>query len=80
MTTNIPKRPKARKKTTKGIPPSDADVIVNNTDKPETGKLKPLNFKVMPDFHREFKMFAVTHGVSMTHLLYESFRKYRDKS
>jgi hypothetical protein len=35
--------------------------------------MKPLNFKVSPEFHREFKAYAAVHGVSMLDLLKEGF-------
>ena len=41
-------------------------------------RLKPLNFKVPADFHREFKTFAAMNGMSMLAVLTESFRLYRE--
>lgn len=64
-------------RTTKGAPPSTIQVV-NNLTKPEPGKLKPLNFKVSPEFHREFKTYAANHGVSMTALLYDAFNKLQE--
>lgn len=34
---------------------------------------KSLNFKVSPDFKKEFKGFAVSQGITMTDLLKEGF-------
>ncbi len=34
---------------------------------------KSLNFKVTPDFKKQFKGFAVAHGITMTELLKEGF-------
>lgn len=34
---------------------------------------KTLNFKVSPDFKKEFKGFAVSEGITMTDLLKEGF-------
>ena len=39
---------------------------------PENGK-ESLNFKVSPEFKKEFKGFAVSEGISMTELLKEGF-------
>ena len=39
---------------------------------PESGK-ESLNFKVSPEFKKEFKGFAVSEGISMTELLKEGF-------
>lgn len=50
--------------------------------KPETGealvrvaaeKAMPLNFKVPPDFRREFKTYAARHNKKLNQLLYEAF-------
>jgi hypothetical protein len=36
-----------------------------------------MNFKVPESFHREFKLYAVQHGMSMVELLQESFAVLR---
>ncbi|PKR48443.1 hypothetical protein [Thalassospira marina] len=59
-------------RSTKGEPPASAD-IRHNLQRPEGNTLKPLNFKVSPEFHREFKSLAASHGVSMLDLLREGF-------
>ncbi len=41
---------------------------------------KHLNFKVPPEFHREFKTFAASHDISMTALLIEAFNILREQS
>jgi len=56
----------------KGLPPAPAQVV-HNLDRTEAGTLKPLNFKVSPEFHREFKAYAAVHGVSMLDILKEGF-------
>jgi hypothetical protein len=43
-------------------------------DKPEPVPLTPMDFRVPEPFHREFKMHAVQHGISMVELLQVSFR------
>ena len=45
---------------------------------PESGK-ESLNFKVSPEFKREFKGFAVLEGISMTDLLKEGFALSKEK-
>lgn len=48
----------------------------------DTGKGTSLNFKVDPEFKKEFKGFAVAHGISMTDLLREGYalsKKQRQK-
>ena len=37
-------------------------------------QLKPLNFKVDPVFHRAFKTYAASHGLSMRDLLEQGFK------
>lgn len=44
----------------------------------ESGK-ESLNFKVSPEFKREFKGFAVSEGISMTDLLKEGFALSKKK-
>lgn len=58
--------------TAKGAAPSPV-AVVHNLKKPQSGDLKPLNFKVDPEFHREFKAYAASHGISMVELLREGF-------
>ncbi|MGE3466915.1 MAG: hypothetical protein AB7J13_08280 [Pyrinomonadaceae bacterium] len=38
-----------------------------------------LNFKVTPDFKKEFKVFAASQGISMVELLKEGFALSRRK-
>ncbi len=40
---------------------------------------KHLNFKVPPEFHREFKTWAASHDMSMTALLVEAFDIMREQ-
>lgn len=59
-------------RTTKGVPPAMSETL-DNLDRPEAADLKPLNFKVPAEFHREFKAHAAIHGMSMVDLLKEGF-------
>ena len=45
----------------------------------EPGALTPMNFRVSAQFHREFKLYAVQHGMSMVDLLQESFRLLKEQ-
>ncbi|SEQ44850.1 hypothetical protein SAMN05421693_13221 [Ectothiorhodospira magna] len=68
--------------TKKGTAPKPT-AVVDNLKRPQDGALKPLNFKVSPDFHREFKTYAATHGISMVDLLREGFalvKEHRGKN
>jgi len=54
-------------------PGSERSVLTfTNLDEPEA--LTPMNFKVSAQFHREFKLYAVQHGISMVELLQQSFQ------
>jgi hypothetical protein len=39
---------------------------------------RPLNFRVPAAFHQEFKMYAVSHGMSMLELLQSAFDRYKE--
>ena len=45
----------------------------------DSDKGKSLNFKVDPEFKKEFKGFAVAQGMSMTDLLKEGFTLSKKK-
>jgi hypothetical protein len=62
----------------KGLPPP-AERTIGNLDKPEPTGLKPLNFKVPASFHREFKSYAVQHGMTMLDLLREGFEAVKER-
>ncbi|MBF0325299.1 MAG: hypothetical protein HQL42_09515 [Alphaproteobacteria bacterium] len=53
------------------VPSSQREIGGENL--PESEKEKSLNFKVSPEFKKEFKGFAVSQGISMTDLLKEGF-------
>ena len=60
------------------LKPPPPVAVVHNLKKPESGDLKPLNFKVDPEFHRQFKSYAASHGISMVELLREGFALVRE--
>jgi hypothetical protein len=70
--------PPPGKKSRKGPPPA-AESTVGNLEKSEPGTLKPLNFKVPAEFHREFKVYASQQGISMLDLLQEGFKAVRQQ-
>lgn len=41
--------------------------------------LTPMNFRVSKQFHREFKLYAVEHGMSMVELLQVSFEAMKSR-
>jgi len=69
------------KKSAKGNPPPPARTV-DNLSKPEAGTVSPapLNFKVPPDFRRDFKIYAAQHGMKLNELLYEAFRALKEKN
>lgn len=46
---------------------------VGNTNVPESGTLAALNFKVTPEFKKEFKVWAITHQKTQRSILEEAF-------
>ena len=75
VTSAMPKAPSRRKK-------ADAQTSVISLpilNKQGTAGLTPMNFRVSPHFHREFKLYAVQHGMSMVSLLQESFRLMKER-
>jgi predicted HicB family RNase H-like nuclease len=75
---NVAAPKRANTTQTKGAPPPITTPSQNLT-KPDTGELKPLNFRVPATLHRDFKMYAVEHGISMVELLERCFQHYRTK-
>ena len=69
--------PPPTKRSRKGLPPA-VEMTVGNLEKTEPGSLKPLNFKVPADFHRDFKVYASQQGISMLDLLQEGFKVLRE--
>jgi len=69
------------KRSAKGTPPPPTKTV-DNLRKPETGTTAPapLNFKVPPDFRRDFKIYAAQHGMKLNELLYEAFRALTEKN
>jgi hypothetical protein len=59
-------------KSKKGKPPEPAAAPAN-LENADPNDLKPLNFKVPAEFHREFKTYAASHSMSMLVLLREGF-------
>jgi hypothetical protein len=49
-------------------------IALANIEVRASAALTPMNFRVPETFHREFKLYAVQHGMSMVDLLQESFR------
>ena len=58
----------------KGLPPQTSN---NNLNKPAQAELVPLNFKVPPEFAKEFKVFAAMHGLKLVDLLKLGFDAYK---
>ncbi len=69
------------KKNAKGVPPKGKAPTIsnNNLSKPAQADLVPLNFKVSPEFARDFKVYAAMHSMKLVELLKTSFEEYKDK-
>ncbi len=61
-------------KSTKGEPVQEPSATLMRSD-----ELVALNFKVSPDFRREFRTYASERDVSMIELLKDAYREYREK-
>ncbi|MET4696919.1 hypothetical protein [Endozoicomonas lisbonensis] len=72
---------KPPKEDPKGQPPSENDptpTVSDPLNKPEAGVVVPLNFRVTPEFHREYKAFAAMNGMKMIDLFRETFQFYKE--
>ena len=58
-------------------PANDMPARANKTI-PEIGQ-SPLNFRVSPEFRREFKTYAAAHDLKLIELLAKSFQTYRQQ-
>jgi len=67
-----------REKYVKSVAKTTA-VALPTLDKGGAAALTPMNFRVPEAFHREFKLYAVQHGMSMVDLLQQSFRLLKEK-
>lgn len=68
------------KRPSKGLPPQQQDkvnVVANNTSKHSSSELVTLNFKVDSELHKEFKMFATMHSMTMVDLFKQSFEEFK---
>ncbi|MBC8065298.1 MAG: hypothetical protein H7Y17_10735 [Chlorobia bacterium] len=72
--TKAPSRRKTGKSHSQG-----SVISIPNLNKQGAAALKPMNFRVPESFHREFKLYAVQHGMSMVDLLQEAFRLVKEK-
>ncbi len=59
---------------TKGEPVQEPSATLTRSD-----ELVALNFKVSPDFRREFRTYASERDISMVELLKDAYREYREK-
>ncbi|WP_440867877.1 hypothetical protein [Symbiopectobacterium purcellii] len=50
-----------------------------NTRKRESTQLVDLNFKVSPEFHRAFKIYAASNDMSMKDVLMAAFSALKEK-
>ena len=71
------KKPPARTGT-KGKPAAEP-TPARNLKQPENSGIKPLQFKVAPEMHKEFKTYAAMNGMTMLELFTDAYRFYRDK-
>lgn len=51
-----------------------------NTTKTEKGKAVDLNFKVEPEFKRDFKIYAASHDISQKQVLEIAFKLLKEST
>lgn len=73
--TNIP----PPQRSNKGTPPALVAATPNNLDRPESGALVPLNFRVTPEFRRELKAFAVANDLSMLDIMHQGITQFMER-
>lgn len=78
MATKKPPPPK-KKRNSKGEPPKNSETR-SNLGKPEPGKTVDLNFKVSAEFKKDFKIAAVTKGMTQKDLLKEIFEYWSENN
>ena len=59
--------------------PPVLEQATQNLDKTPPLATETLNFKVMSEFKREYKGYAVSRGMAMVELLQESFQLYKER-
>ena len=80
------KKPKTEKKVDPAAADKLAQELADKTyDKPVTPPVeeeesKPLQFKIAPSLHREFKTYAAVRGLKMVDLFKSMFEKYKENS
>ncbi|WKN46536.1 hypothetical protein [Tunicatimonas pelagia] len=75
MAVNIPKKGKSKL----GEAPSVEDKSNNNLETPSPSKMVNMVFTVPFEFRQEYKMFAVSKGISMLDVLKKSFEEYKHR-
>ena len=68
------------KKNKLGSPKKLGGPKITNLEKPQANKEKQLVFSVTPEFHKEYKNYATNQGKTMTKVLKDSFKLYKEKN
>ena len=58
--------------------PENAPLELKKKARNKTGRIEPLNFKVTPEFKKEFKKIALLNDQKLVELLENCFYKYKD--
>jgi hypothetical protein len=61
-----------------GDVPADSETPAPGV-KPGSNRVVALNFRVSPDFKKDFKIAAATHGVTQSDLLQQAFGEWRQR-
>lgn len=57
--------------------PEDAPKTAARTGKRKSSKWSHITVHATPDFHHEYKLFALTNGLTMQQLMMESFELFK---
>ena len=64
----------------KGSPPKAEQPQKNNLEKLATNEIVGLNFKVPPEFKKEYRTYAAEKDMKMIEILMKSFDLYKEQN
>ena len=71
------KKPKRGRKVS--YEPPVEEKMTRNLSQPETNSTVTLNFRVSPEFKKDFKSYCAENGFSMNYFLVEAFARLKDE-
>lgn len=74
VVTKVPPAPKKSREA-----PPQLEATPQNLEKAPPLATETLNFKVIAEFKREYKVYAASRGMTMIDLLEQSYRLYKER-